>query len=151
MSITFFRGREIKESPYYEAITVGQGALHQCGALFRLLSSPESYPPSIIAVATHENIPYSVVSITSNSVDNKRLMCNQSSTNELSIVFPNFEIMAFTEFFCRNKGLTKQLISALLKEANIQPQDQIYVYSKRMERIIRSLNYKVDNLHDYTP
>lgn len=152
MPILFFQGEEIMQYNKYAAILSGPGRLHLHGGLFRVLNDPTSFPPTIFAVAENKHgSPFSLVSITSNPPKGTSLICDPSfSAHSNPYVFPNHEIMAFTAPEFREKGKTKKLIKKLIQHRKVDKNDQIYVYSKRMKRIVSSFGHKTINLHEFT-
>ena len=152
MPTLFFQGEEIMQYAKYADILTGPRRLHLYGGLFRVLNNPTAFPPTIFAVAEDKHkTPFSLVTITSNPAKGSSLICDASfSTHSNPYVFPNHEIMAFTDPDFREKGKTKKIIKKLIQHRKVDKNDQIYVYSKRMKHIVSVIGHKAINLHEYS-
>jgi len=151
MPTFFFHCEEVKNYRRYDDIVFGSQKLHQHGGLFKLLYKQESRRPTTFLIEEDENgLPTSIVSASKNP--NDAIGVTEDIFGDIPLIFPNYEIMAFTHENFRNQGRAKRNIENLLDHMKIDKEEYLYVYSRRMKKISLSIGYtNTYNLHSFSP
>ncbi len=138
------KGPRITSNKDFETITKETGRLHSYGKLYELMVDPNKFPLSKFALARIDKKPVAIASLTINKKGNGILLNGTVSQ------YPNVEIMAYTAQDYREQGLARSLVKKLLVSHKISKKTPIYVYSAKMEKIVRELGYKNgSNLHPW--
>lgn len=138
------KGQRIKSNKDFETITNQEGRLHNFGKLYELMVDPGKFPSSKFALARIDKKPVAIASLTINKKGNGILLDGTVSQ------YPNVELMAYTAQEHRQKGLAKSLVKKLLVSHKISKKTPIYVYSSKMEKIVKQLGYENGrNLHPW--
>jgi len=151
-----YTAQQLFEYSKYEEITgpgshYTSGMLHNFGGLYRLIKNPHFYNESHFAISTAIGHPICLISLTRNE-SNDRSKARPCELYGPDIQYPNYEIMGYTKELFRGQGHAARAVDILLHNQEVPTSARMYVYSHRMERILRKLGFKnTVNLHDYTP